>query len=52
MHASIAVLPAPITVYPLPGSLSVTRSLTGISRTFGSKLNDGARVDGTVGGGM
>ena len=41
MHASMPVFPAPITVYPLPGSLRVTRSLIGISRTFASTPNDG-----------
>ena len=41
MHASIAVLPAPMTVYPLAGPASLTRSLTGISRTPGSAPKDG-----------
>ena len=45
-HASIAVLPPPMTVYPLAGPAGLTRSLTGISRAPGSALKDRVCVIG------
>ena len=46
MHASIAVLPAPMTVNPRAGSVNATKSLTGMNRAAGSTANDGVCVDG------
>src|SRR5262249_41534701 len=47
-HASRAVLPPPMIVYPDFGSLSFARSLTGISVASGSTENEGVWVAGSV----